>query len=189
MKTTRTLLVTCVTAVLAAPALAASGGHGEAHGIPWATLLFSTINICIFLVLMSRTLVPALRRAAQERHDRIVADLGEAAAVRAEAQALKEEWERRLAALDGTLEQMRADAAVDAKRERERILHNAELSAARILRDAQQTADAELRQLRAQLRAELTAQAIRLAEETVRREWNAADQERFVGEFLQQVQP
>lgn len=175
--------------ILAAPVWAASGGHGAEHGIPWATLLFSTINICIFLFLMSRTLVPFLRRTAQERHDRIVAELGEAAAVRAEAQQIKEEWERRLAALGGTLEKMRADAEADAKRERDRILAGAEVAATRIRRDAQQAADAELRLLRVQLRDELTQQAIRLAEDTVRREWNAADQQRFVGEFLQQVQP
>ncbi len=186
---TRTLLSIAALALAATPVWAAGGGHGEHHGVPWATLFFSTVNIVIFLVLMSRTLVPALRRMAQERHDRIVAELGEAAAVRAEAQALKEEWERRLAALDGTLAQMRTDAEADAKRERDRILAAAEATAARIRRDAQQAAESELRQLKAQLRGELTQQAIRLAENTVRAQWTPADQQRFVGEFLQQVQP
>ena len=172
----------------ATTALAAAGGGHHDEGVPWLTLLFSTINLLIFIGVMRRYAMPHVRAWVKDRHDRIVRDLNAADEARAEATRLKAEWERRLAELEGSIAGMRAQAAQDAQRERDRILAEARKTAERIQRDAEQSAAAEVRQIRAELRAELARNAMQLAEKNVRERWTDADQQRSVADFIQQVQ-
>jgi len=184
MRLAASVLIALALSLTASTAFAAAG-HDE--GFPFATLLFSTINVILFVLLLRRVALPAIRNWAQERHDRILRDLEAAADARAAADKLKAEWEARIAGLDAMIEGMRAQAKRDAEIERDRILVDAQRTAERIQRDAEQAATAELRELQAQLRSELTSRAIQLAQDTVRREWTDADQTRFVADFVKQV--
>ena len=119
----------------------------------------------------------------------MISDLEAAATAKAEALQLKAEWEARLARLDQTIEEMRAQARQDAERERERILAAARKTAETIRRDAERAAAYEVRRTQELLRAELVRQALHAAEAQARSSWTAADQERFIADFLKQVQP
>lgn len=175
-------------AALATAAFAAEGGHGHGDGgIPVLTLLFSTINLFIFFAILGRYALPPVRQWVRDRRNQIVTDLEEAATARGEAMRLKAEWEERLATLDETIRQMREQARLDAERERERILADAHQVADAIHRDAEKTIAAELRSMRAELRAQVVREAVRLAEADVRQKWTASDQQRFVADFVQQV--
>jgi len=170
---------------------AEEGGHHAAHheaGIPWATLLFSVINLGIFAAILSRYAMPAVRAWVRERRDRVVQDLETAAAAKAEALKLRDEWRTRLAQFEATVEAMRAQTQRDAEQERERVLAAARKTADSILRDAERTAAYQIRRTVDQLRAELIERALEDVEKSIRAGWTAADQERFLAEFLKQVQ-
>jgi F-type H+-transporting ATPase subunit b len=174
--------------LVASAAFAAEGGHGHGEGgIPFGTILFSTINLLIFGYIVGRSGVPLVRQWVRTRRNHIVTDLEEAAAARGEALRLKAEWEQRIATLEETIRQMREQARQDSERERERILADAHKVAEGIHRDAERTIGAELRGMRAELRAKLVHEAVRLAEAEVRKQWTPADQERVVTEFVRQV--
>jgi len=188
----RTFAAAMAAALVAGIALAEEEAQAHQHheaGIPWATLFFSTINLLLFLWVIGRFVMPAVRSWVQERRDRVINDLETAAAAKAEALRLKAEWEARLAHLDQTVEEMRAQARRDAERERERILTAARKTADTIRRDAERAAAYEVRRMQEQLRAELVRQALRTAEAQARSQWTAADQERFIADFLKQVRP
>ena len=174
--------------LLAVVTLAAEGGH-EHHtpGVPFATIIFSTINLALFCYIIARSGVPLVRQWVLDRRNQIVTELEEAAAARGEAMRLKAEWEQRIAKLDETIREMREQAKRDAERERERILADAHKVAEGIQRDAERTIAAELRGMRSELRAKVVREAIRLAEDEVRKQWTPADQERFVSDFVRQV--
>ena len=90
-------------AVHAQLALASEEAHGHAeHGVPWGSLLFSAVNLCIFVWVLARFVMPAVRAWVHERRDRVVNDLKDAAAAKAEAERLRTEWETRLAELQRT---------------------------------------------------------------------------------------
>jgi F-type H+-transporting ATPase subunit b len=175
-------------AAAAQRALASEEAHGHAaHGVPWGSLLFSTINLCIFVWVLARFVMPAVRGWVGDRRDQVLNDLKQAAAAKEEAARLKAEWEARLAALERTTAELRAQAQRDAEHERERLLAAARAAADAIRKDAERAAAYELRRVQQQLRAELVRQAVRQAEETTRAQWTAADQQRFVADFLRQV--
>jgi F-type H+-transporting ATPase subunit b len=83
---------------------------------------------------------------------------------------------------------MRAQAREDAERERDRILAAARTAAEAIRKDAERVAAYEVRRTQQLLRAELVRQAVRLAEDAARSQWSAADQQRFIADFLKQVE-
>jgi F-type H+-transporting ATPase subunit b len=179
-------------AALAVPAhlaLASEAGHGhEAHGIPWSSLLFSAINLAIFLWVLGRFVMPSVRSWVAQRRDDVLNELKAAAAAKDEALRLKAEWEARLATLERTTAELRAEAQRDAERERERILAAARAAADTIRKDAERAAAYEIRRTQQLLRAELVRQAVHLAEEATRAQWTAADQQRFIADFLKQVE-
>lgn len=169
-------------------ALASEEAHGHAPGsVPWSSLLFSAINLAIFIWVLARFAMPTVRQWVRDRRDLVVNDLRDAAAAKAEAEHLKAEWEARLADLQHTTAELRAQAHRDAERERERILAAARAAADAIRKDAERAAAYELRRTQAQLRAELVQQAVTLAEEATRAQWTLADQQRFITDFLKQV--
>jgi F-type H+-transporting ATPase subunit b len=176
------------TAVWAAPAIALASEEGHGHGgIPWMVLLFTTINFLIFCWIIAHYAGPVIHDYVRGRHDRIVAELEAAAQARAEAQQLKAQWEERLAALDKEIQQIRAQAAADAARERDAILAAAMKTAESIRNDARRTAAQEVRQAETTLRQAVAQQATAIATQLVRDRLTAADQDRFVSEFLGQV--
>jgi F-type H+-transporting ATPase subunit b len=170
-------------------ALASEEGHHAAKGIPWGTLAFSTINLLIFLWVLGRYVMPAVRNWVRDRRGRVIADLEAAAAAKAEALQLKAACEARLARLEETVAEIHAQARQDAERERERILAAARKTAETIRRDAERAAAHEVRRMHEALRAELVRQALQTAEAQTRRQWTADDQQRSVTDFLRQVRP
>lgn len=165
----------------------AHGGHGEDHGIPWPTLFFSAINFSLFLLLLARTVLPALRTWAITRRDRIVDELQAASRARAEAEALKAEWEQRMARLDRDLAEIRDQALADAQRERERILAAAQQTAEAIATDAEKAAAQELRKAKADLRQQVATLAVDMARDVIRQRLTDSDQKRFLDDFLREV--
>jgi F-type H+-transporting ATPase subunit b len=179
--------VIVASSMLASPALASEEEHAHAAGGSLAPLVFSTINLAIFVWILARFTMPSVRNWVRDRHRQVVQALAEAAAAKAEAERLRSEWQARLAQIDQTIEEMRTRAREDVERERERILAAARKTAEAIRKDAERTAAYEVRRIQQQLRAELVQQAVRLAADTARTHWSPDDQDRFVADFLKQV--
>ena len=167
-----------------------SGGHheGDHGGLPVATLIFSAINLLIFLFIIRRYAFPAVKDWVKTRRDNIVEELEQAAIARAEAQRLQGEWQKRLNAFDETVAQMKKQSREDTERERERILIAAKETAQKITEDAKKAAVYEATKAQAEIQSDLLRQAVLKAEERVRANWSSEDQGRFVTDFLKQVQ-
>lgn len=171
-------------------ALHASEETHHAHeGIPWATLLFATVNFLLFCWILARYLLPVARDYARNRHARIVEDLEAAAKARADAEQLKAQWEARLAALDEEIKDIRAQAVADGTREREQILVAAQRTAEAIQNDARRAAAQEVRRAETELRLTVAREATALASQLLRERLDPKDQERFIAEFLIEVKP
>jgi F-type H+-transporting ATPase subunit b len=175
---------------LALPSLVAAAEehhHAEHHGVPWATLTFSAVNLAIFIFILARFAWPAIRTAVADRHRQVVDTLAQAEEAMRAAQALKQEWERRMATLTSELDALRQQAREEIAREREQILAAAQRTAEGIRRDAERAAEQEIRAAQSALREEVARQALALATQRARDQLTAGDHERFVADFLQQV--
>ena len=88
----------------------------------------------------------------------------------------------------GEAETVRRDLIASAELERDRRLKAAGDAVARMKRDAQLVADQEVRAASAALRDETVKAAVAETVALLRRQIKDADQERFVGDFVQEVQ-
>lgn len=171
-------------------ALAASdGGHGggEAHGIPWNTLVVTTLNLVIFLGLIGWLARRPLADALANRAATIRKALDEASRLQDEAHARFSEVESKLVALDRRIEELKQEAEVEAAQEEARLRERAAEDARRILDTAERTIREEADNARLVLRGEAAALAVQLAREMVRRNLNAEDQQRLARQFLAAV--
>jgi F-type H+-transporting ATPase subunit b len=174
--------------LLPALVLGAEGGHPhEPHGIPWAKLIFQTINVAIFLGILARFVWPGVKTTLQSRRTEVVDLLEKAAKAKAESERLQKEWQARLANLESELDQLRRQAKADISAERDRILAAAKQVADSIRRDAERAAEQEVRSAEAKLRQEVAAQALAVARRLAGERVRPDDQRRFVAEFLEQV--
>jgi len=173
-------------------ALASEEGHAahpHAAGSQFWPLFYASINLLIFLWVLARFALPAVRSFVRNRRKLVVDALEAAAAAKAEAVKLQAEWESRLAQFERSVQEMRQQGRRDAERERERVLAAAHKAAEAIRKDAELAAAYELRRTQELLRAGLVQQALQLAEDAARSRLTTEDQQRFVAEFLKQVAP
>jgi F-type H+-transporting ATPase subunit b len=172
------------------PAVALAAEHHAApHGIPWGKLLFSTVNLAIFIAILRSFAWPGIREALSSRRAEVVDLLEKAAKAMAESEQLQRESQQRLANLDVELQEMRRQTQADIAAERERILEATRKVAETIRRDAQRAAEQEVRNAEGLLRGEVAAQALAIAERLAKQRIGANEQRRFVSEFLEQVRP
>jgi F-type H+-transporting ATPase subunit b len=164
----------------------AQGGH-EGSGSQLAVLAFSAINFVLFVLVLRKYALPAVRETLRRRRDAIVQALSEARRAKEEAESLRREYEEKLAGLAAEQERLRAQAQEAAERERQRILEEARRMAERVLAEAQLIAQREVEEARRLLRREVSEQAVRIATDLIRTRLTAADQSRLVQDFVREV--
>jgi F-type H+-transporting ATPase subunit b len=186
-------LVGCATSLfLFAPPLfvwAAEEGHGgHAEGDSQLLVLgLSAINFLLFVFVLRKYALPAVRESLRKRRETIAQALNEAKKAKEEAEALRREYESKLVGLAAEQENLRKQALETAEREKGRILEEARKMVERARVEAQQIAQREVEEARRLLRKEVAEQATRLATELVRSRLTSADQSRFVQGLVQEV--
>lgn len=177
-------------AVIAADEHHAAAQHehaGEHHAPTIDQLLFPAINFSIYLFIVVRFVIPAMREYLRRRHSDIVEAQAEANTALTRAQGDLAASKSRLAGLQDEAEAIRQDLIAIAKRQAERLKAQAEESGARRLADAALLAEQERRRAMSSLRSELASSASRLAEDRVKKALTADDQRAFIQEFLKEA--
>lgn len=109
---------------------------------PW-NLLFVVINLLVLLALMKKFLYKPVLNVIEKRQELIEEQFAKAASAKAEAEALKSQYETCLA--DAKMESagIIKDAKVQAGAEYDKILENAEKQARTLIEEAKQLGQAE----------------------------------------------
>jgi F-type H+-transporting ATPase subunit b len=164
-------------------------GHDDAHHhVPaLSDLMFPAINFAIYLVIVVRFVIPAMREFLRRRRAEVVQaeSEGSAALVRAEQDLAARK--SRLAGVKAEADSLRQDLVAIATRQGDRVVAQAEESGKRRVADAQLLAEQESRRALGEVRAELAREAANLAERQIRTALTADDQRNFVQQFLKEA--
>jgi F0F1-type ATP synthase membrane subunit b/b' len=186
-------LLLTVASPLAVTATAAAEEHHEAatgheasghHAPSIGDLMFPAINFAIYLVIIVRFVIPAMRDYLQKRDADIIQAAAESSAQLTRAQADLAASQARLAQLPKEADGIRQDLIAIATRQGERLKAQAEETGARRLADAALLAEQERRRALDAIRADLATAATRLAEGRIRVALTSDDQRGFVQQFL-----
>ncbi len=167
----------------AAHGAAEHGEHGH-HAPSLGTLLFPAINFAIYLVIVVRYVIPAMREFLRRRRADVVQAESESSAALAQAQHALAASKARLVQLSGEADGIRQDLVAIATRQGERLKAQAEETGSRRLADASLLAEQERRRALGSLRADLAKAAAVLAEGRIRGALTPDDQRLFVQQFL-----
>lgn len=167
-------------------------GHGD-HSISMGAIfsdgkfLGSLVNFGVFLGLLVYFGKKPINAALARRRQDIQESLEEAQKLKAEAEAKRDEYAKRLEKLDSEMEQIRADMIRAGESERDRIVKEAEHKAALLRKDTKFQIEQQFKQLRDDLTREAVEAAIVAAEETLTKSTSAADQTRLGEQYLEAI--
>lgn len=147
-------------------------------------LLFALLNFAIFLGLIIKLARPKLLAFLRTRHETVKGQLEEAARLRAEAREKLDEYNRRIAGVDGEVNKLLAEIRADAEAEREMILAQARSQAEALKAEAQRRIESEVARARLALEREVASAAVAAAEKILRERTTGDDQARMFGNFV-----
>lgn len=161
--------------------------HGTSHAPSVLDLKWAVANFAIYVAVLGRFVVPAVREYFRARTDRLREGLEAGATARRGAEALRAQLERDLAHLPALRDRLKGDLRAAAEQERSNLVAAGRQAADRIRRDAALLAEHEVTVAGRMLRAELAAGTVREAGALVRAALTADDQRRFLSEFVSGV--
>jgi F-type H+-transporting ATPase subunit b len=170
--------------------LVAGVAHASEEGAsPWtmSKQIWRVINSIALVALLVYFLKKPWVNFFSERKANIERDLQEAKEQRARAEALIQEYRRKIADMEKELDKMRAELSKSAEAEREKVLVNAERMAASIIEAARMTADQEVRKAKTTLKNDAVGLAMEMAEQLIRDKITDADRQKMTEDYLVKV--
>lgn len=183
------IVVTLLFLALAGGAMAASGGgHGEGETkhweiTDWARVLnFSILVIALFFVLKK-----PLSQALNSRIQGIKDQLEELEAQKVAAENKLAEYNKKLTQLDQEAEKIVSQYVEQGKQAKARILAEAEKTAEKLEEQARRNIEHEFTQAKQKLQAEAIEEALAKAEALIKEKITADDQGKLIDEYLEKV--
>ena len=182
------------------PALAwAADPHGTAdeelgdhavghHGLDVKALALQLLNFAVLATILGYFGGKAINRALALRHEQLKLDLDEALRVRKAAEARLKENERRLANLESEIAALQASIRNEARLEERRLVETAQEKARRIQEETKFLVDQQVKEAEIRFRAEMAEEAVRIAEDIVKRSLGPDDEVRLQRTFIEDVE-
>ena len=121
------------------------------------------INIVVLFVLVRSLAYKPIRKFMLAREEKVKTQLAEAEQAKADAAALKAEYDARLAGAEADCAALRSEKLTAADAEKQQLLDAAKAQAAAIVSDAEHSAETRAQQTMADAKAEIAAAAVTLA--------------------------
>ena len=164
----------------------AESGHADSGAVA-KDFAWRVLDFGLMAVLLVYLLTKPIRNGLAGRREGIEKALSDAVAAREAAEAKFAEYDVKLSRASAEIEEMSAAIRREGELERDRILANAHEMAQKITAEAEKTAESEILRARTELRQEASRLAIVLAEELLKKQINAGDQQRLVDEYVSKV--
>ncbi|OGQ98591.1 MAG: ATP synthase F0 subunit B [Deltaproteobacteria bacterium RIFOXYD12_FULL_57_12] len=165
------------------------GGHGGG-GIPaakWWDLLWRTLNFAALLVILIKFLAKPLANALKGRQMAIRDHFSDLEARKAEAERTYRGFEEKLAKIELEVNEIIANAKAYGETEKQRIIDEANRAAADIKRQTEKALEHELALAKLHLREDVANQAVRMAEELIKKNLKEEDQVKLIENYLEKV--
>lgn len=174
-------------ALSAAVACASSStGHADS-GVVAKDFAWRILDFALMAGLLAYLLIKPIRNGLAGRREGIEKALSDAVAAREAAEAKFAEYDVKLSKASAEVDEMSAAIRREGELERDRIIANAREMAEKITAEAEKTAESEILRARTELRQEASRLAIALAEEILKKQLTAGDQQRLVNEYVSKV--
>ena len=146
---------------------------------------FKIVNFLLLVGLLVKFGTKPFKSFLVSRHDKVREKIDEAERLRSEAEALKKQYEERLAGLDQEIEAFKAKVTEETAKESEKVLAEAKAFAERIQEQARLTYEQEMREISGKIKEEIAKLALDKAEKLVMEKFEKGDHDKMVEEFIE----
>jgi F-type H+-transporting ATPase subunit b len=181
------VLVLALVGGLALNAFAAEERKGTSSFKKTWMKIWEVLNFLILAFLMFKLLRDPVKNFFQNRTEMLRQKIAEAEGASIEAERELKEIESRFEMLDEEIQRLQQTITEQGARRRDNIISDAEQAAEYMLEKAKIESDMMMREAKIRLRREVSNEAVRLAEESIKKEIGKKDQERLVDEYLQDL--
>lgn len=156
-------------------------------GVDFWTAFFVLLNTIALFLVLKKFLYKPVMRMIESRQKEIDDMYDKAGSAQQSAEALKGEYEQKLAQAKQAGEDIVKEAVARGQRREEEILHKAEVDAAAIKDKAAMDIAMEKKKAINDAKNEISGLAMAIAEKVVGRELNAQDQNQLVEHFIDEL--
>jgi F-type H+-transporting ATPase subunit b len=168
-----------------AQAWAAEEAAHEAPSI--SELLFPLLNFLLYVYLIKRFVIPAVRDFLRSRRQQVVTSIEGATQSKQKAEAMVKEYQGRLARLPQEIQAIELLFKTEGEREKTKLLEEGQRRLGKIKEDAAFLAEQEVKVARQKIREEMAERAETRAKELIQRNLSPADQSHLVADFIQNI--
>lgn len=172
---------------LLATAEAWAAGGGGHHAPSIHDIWFPLGNFLIYLFIIIKYALPAVRNFLKSRREEVVASIAQASAKKQAAEALVNEYKAKLAGSDKEIQALQASLRDEGEREKSKLLSDAQTLSVKIKEDANFLADQEVKMARQKIREEMANDAESSARRLIQSHLSSADQNKLVDDFIQSI--
>jgi F-type H+-transporting ATPase subunit b len=149
--------------------------------------VFKFVNFIVLAGILVKFAGKPLKEYLENRHRTIKNKLEEAERMLREAEALRVEYEKKIAKLDEEVEAFKETVVAQAEKEKKKILDEAAYLASKIKEQAKLTYEQEAKEAIDKIKEEIARQTIEKAEKIVMEKLTKDDHNRMVGEFIEKL--
>lgn len=172
---------------LTSVAYASTGGEGGHEGNKWFEFAWKTLDFIVLVGFLYWLLAAKIKDFFVGRRKEIKESLDKSAQQKAEAEGKYREYSEKVdkasAEIDGIFEMIKAQGVT----EKQKIIEDAEKVARKLKEDAQARIEQELKKASDQLRTEAVLLSSQMAEEILKKNITAQDNEAMVREYMDKV--
>ncbi len=149
--------------------------------------LWRILNISVLLWILIKFAGKSIQGFFAGRRDSLQQGVSEAQEAKAAAEKVYNEYQAKLAGLEGELKAMEEKSRLETEREQERMRQETESLVAKLKQQARQMADQEVAAAQRSLRNEAAKLAVEVAEKLVKENVDDNDRRRMVENYLEKV--
>ena len=150
-------------------------------------IIWPIVNIVVFYLLLRKFLFGPVSEVMEQRKKMISSDLDDAAQTKAEAEEIKQEYEKNLAQAKDEAGQIVSDARARAKNEYQNKMDQTKEEIALMRENARKDIEAEKQKTIAGLQTEIAGIALMAASKVVEKEANDKGNEKLLDDFLKEA--
>ena len=156
-------------------------------GVNFWTMLFAWCNLIILYFALKKILFRPIKNMIDARQGEIDSMYSDAESARADAEALKDEYEKKLESARDESEEILKSAQRRAVQKEEAIIADAKAEAQRVLERADEQIELEKKRILNEVKDEVSKMAIELAEAVIERDVSENEHRELIDSFINEA--
>lgn len=162
-------------------------GAAEASGVQWGTIFVTCITFGILLLLLKKFAWGPLKDVMDKREHDINKDIDDAEQAKLNAQKLEEQNKQTLKETQDEVQRILEDSKVQARKQHEEIIHEANIRANGMIETAQNEINSEKERAIADINNQVSELSVLIASKVLQKEISEQDQKALVEKYIKEA--